>query len=175
MPRPYGATGMSDRFHRRKHPRITGFDYSRSGMYFVTVCTDRRLCLFGDVSEDAVHLSEIGRVGQACWGEIPGHYPGVATDAFVVMPNHVHGILDFTRGPAGARSVALGTVVGSFKAAVSSRANELRGTPGASLWQRGFHDHVIRGEDDLAARRQYIAENPLKWHLDHEHPLVWRR
>jgi REP element-mobilizing transposase RayT len=102
----------------------------------------------------------------------------VVIDAFVVMPNHVHGILDLTQRSAGSgqggRMPALGSIVGSFKSAVSSRVNTLRNTPGTTIWQRGFHDRVIRTDEELFKVRKYIAENPLAWHLDRENPNTWR-
>jgi putative transposase len=97
---------------------------------------------------------------EASWREIPSHYPAASTDAFVVMPNHVHGILWLER--AG-HALPLPRVVSSFKAAVSRQA-------GRPLWQRSFHDRIIRDERELLALRQYVRDNPLRWALDRENP-----
>ena len=83
---------------KRKSPRLQGYDYSREGAYFVTICAHRRLHHFGAVVGDAVQLSEIGEIAAAYWAEIPTHYPQIELDAFVVMPNHVHGIVFITDG-----------------------------------------------------------------------------
>ncbi|HEX8906129.1 MAG TPA: hypothetical protein VF771_14875, partial [Longimicrobiaceae bacterium] len=108
--------------------------------------------------------------------------PGVTTDAFVIMPNHIHGLIELTdvvgarhaspdSAAAPVRAPTLGAVVGSFKSAVTSRINAQRNTPGAPVWQRGFFERVLRNDDELLRARRYIVENPLKWHLDEENPL----
>ena len=81
-----------DRHHRRS-PRLQGYDYSRPGAYFVTVCVHGRMCLLGDVAGGEVCLSEAGKMVLQTWRELPEHYPGVSIDAAVVMPNHFHGIV----------------------------------------------------------------------------------
>jgi putative transposase len=90
------------------HPhsiRLKGYDYAQAGAYFVTICTQGRECLFGEIVDDEMQLSDVGRMVQTAWSELPDHYPGVETDAFVVMPNHIHGIIILTsdqpaQGPA---------------------------------------------------------------------------
>src|SRR5215207_6311609 len=178
---------MTDRLPVRKYPRIRGFDYSTPGMYFVTICTDGRVCLFGEVVDGEMRLSRFGEIAAAAWQDLSNHHPGIVPDTFVVMPNHVHGIIDLTdrsvgatpASPAGRAQTkaagALGNVVGAFKSSVSRQVNALRQTPAAPVWQRGFHDRVLRDEKDVRHAREYIAENPLKWHLDRENPLIWRR
>jgi REP element-mobilizing transposase RayT len=137
-------------------------DYGAAGAYFVTVCVRNRACLFGTVSDDEVVLTPLGRHVQACWYAIPEHCGGVDVDRFVVMPNHVHGIVWLS----GARHASpLRVVIGSFKAA----ASRLAGRP---LWQRSFHDRVIRDDGELEALRRYVAENPLRWALDRENPAA---
>ena len=96
----------------RRSPRLTGYDYSATGVYFVTTCTRGRTCVLGHIDGDDVSLSSIGRAAEACLLEIPQHHPGVSLDSYVVMPNHVHVVLAID-GPA------LGLVVGTFKAAVT--------------------------------------------------------
>ncbi|MBV9108268.1 MAG: transposase [Gemmatimonadetes bacterium] len=91
------------------------------------------------------------------------------TDAFVIMPNHVHGLVQLTE--TAEHTSTLGRIIGSFKSAVSARVNTLRATPGAPVWQRGYYERVLRNEDELLRARRYIVENPLKWHLDQENPL----
>jgi REP element-mobilizing transposase RayT len=172
----------------RKRLRLAEYDYSHAGMYFVTICTHRRELLFGTVHAQAISLTPAGCVVQQCWDEIPAHYPGVRTDAFVIMPNHIHGLIQLTgTGTVGARHASpgpeaararpptLANVVGSFKSAVTSRVNVQRGTPGATVWQRGYFERVLRNDDEMLRARKYIVENPLKWHLDEENPHIDKR
>ena len=167
----------------RKSPRLQGYDYRQPGAYFVTICTAGRVRIFGEVVEDRVRLTEAGEVAAACWRAIPSHHPHVALDAFVVMPNHVHGILlfveDDAEGPVGgiipnrgrdtiyrvptpddsvrqfgeAKAGSLSVVVATYKAAVTREVNRRRGAPGPPLWQGRFHDHVVRLRDPAALDR----------------------
>ena len=146
---------------KRKSPRLRDYDYATSGAYLVTVCARDRACLFGTVIEDEVRLSKIGETVARAWIEIPSHFDGVALDQFVVMPNHLHGFVLLSR--AG-HAPPLPVLIGSFKSAASRAA-------GRALWQRTFHDHVIRRESELHALRRYVIENPLKWALDRENPF----
>jgi len=171
------------KMRNRRSIRLPEYDYSQPGAYFVTVCTQERGPLFGEVVDGAMRLNEAGRTAQACWEEIPTHFRGITVDAFVVMPNHIHGIVIITdrrgtacRAPTGMERFgepvagSLPTIMRSFKSAVTKRVNELRGTPGVRLWQRNFYERVIRGEEELKRARQYILDNPLRWHLDPENP-----
>ncbi|MCL4290566.1 MAG: transposase [Thermoleophilia bacterium] len=114
-----------------------------------------------------------------CWGELPRHVQGVSLDAFALMPNHVHGIVFLAdAGDVGAGHdraghdppLHLGTAIGLFKSASAREINRLRGTPGRPVWQRGYFDRVVRSEAELRALREYVAENPLRWALDRDHP-----
>ena len=146
----------------------------------MTICTQNRMCIFGDIVNGEMRVNDIGRVAQLLWDEIPAHFPEVETDAWVVMPNHVHGVLVITRGgathasplhaPSGPPKRSLGAIVGSYKSAVSKHINLSRRTPGAPVWQRNYYDHVIRNDADLNRIREYIAGNPARWHEDRENP-----
>ena len=116
--------------------------------------------MFGDVAGDEVKLSALGKLVREHWIAIPLHWAGVELDSFIVMPNHLHGIVVLTRAGQGP---PLPTVVAAFKAGVSREAS-------GSVWQRTFHDRVIRSELELQALRQYVADNPLRWALDRENP-----
>jgi len=94
--------GFDPRRHHRRSIRLQGYDYAQAGAYFVTVCTQDRECLFGEIVDGAMRLNDAGRMVQAVWDELPDHYPGVDVDAFVAMPNHVHGIIVLTGDPVGA-------------------------------------------------------------------------
>ncbi|MCX6145219.1 MAG: hypothetical protein NTZ35_18600, partial [Ignavibacteriales bacterium] len=93
----------SPRFHNRKEIRLKGFDYSSPGEYFVTICTKGREDLFGKIADDGIVLNSIGAIAVGCWNELPTHYPNVELDEFVVMPNHIHGIIRIVDNPVGAR------------------------------------------------------------------------
>jgi len=179
---------MNPENHRRSI-RLKGYDYTRAGAYFVTICTKDRACLFGDVADGVMRLDQMGHIVRQCWLAIPDHVPHVLLDEFVVMPNHVHGIIvimathivgathasplqndDTPTRPRGPQRQSVASIVGSFKSAATKRINEQRGTPGAPVWQRNYYEHIIRDDESLNRIRQYIAENPLHWYLDRENP-----
>lgn len=162
----------------RRSIRWADYDYRLSGLYFVTICAHERRCLFGDVVGDSVRPSPAGEVVIAEWvrsGEIRRE---IAIDAFVVMPNHLHGIvaIDQSVHPAvsapSPRSRSLGSFINGFKAATTRHINDMRGTVGAAVWQRNYYERVIRNEDELNRIREYIAVNPAKWTADRENPAA---
>jgi len=98
--------------HHRRSIRMRGYDYTQAGAYFITICTQDRECLFGTIVDGCMHMNDAGRMVQSVWNEIPDHHPGVDVDAFVVMPNHVHGIIILTGEPVAARpEYAVGATV----------------------------------------------------------------
>ena len=155
---------------RRQPLRLRDYDYTRPGAYFITVCTDRRRCLFGPVADGAMHPNAFGSIVSSCWRALPRHYPHVELDSFVVMPNHVHGILFLVDAGVVDRRHGLSEVVRAFKSFSARRINELRDAEGSRLWQRGFYEHVIRRGHALNGILGYIETNPLRWHLDRENP-----
>jgi REP element-mobilizing transposase RayT len=155
----------SDRHHRHSI-RLRGYDYAQAGAYFVTLCVQGHAELFGQVAGGAVELTEIGRIVAEEWEYTPAMRPNVELDAFVVMPDHLHGIVviaqrdDGAAAPEAARTRSpahsVGAIVRGFKAAVVRRV----GTP---LWQRNYYEHIIRNDADLDRIRHYIATNPARW------------
>ncbi len=169
-----------EKYHRRSI-RLRDYDYSRSGAYFVTVCTKGQELLFGNVSDGDVELNEFGRIAAEEWLQSARIRDEIELDAWIVMPNHVHGIVIITdehsRGdrpvaPSGPRSRSLGAMMAGFKSAATKRINSIRCAPGASVWQRNYYEHVIRNQSVLYRIRQYIAENPAGWPEDPENPAV---
>jgi putative transposase len=168
--------------------RLAGHDYADTGAYFVTICTHRRECLFGRIVNGDVQLNDLGRIVVNEWARSASIRPEIDLDAFVVMPNHLHGIVVIdatvgTTGRVGAHGRAplqrrtprsLGSFVAGFKSATTTHVNALRGTPRAPLWQRNYHDRVIRDENELARIRTYINDNPLRW-PDNENNLAIRQ
>lgn len=157
----------------------------------MTICTQDRECLFGDVQEGKIRPTDAGRMVQAVWTELPQRYAGVDIDAFVVMPNHIHGIIVLrdrnvvgetprgcptsgqARGPAP--TMSLPDVVHRFKSLTTSRFRRgvtEQGWPGSGrgLWQRNYYEHIIRDEDELGRILLYIEDNPGMWEMDEENP-----
>lgn len=186
--------------HHRRSVRLRHYDYAQPGAYFVTICTHHRACLLGAVAAEAVRLSAAGRIVQAAWNDLPRHYPHVALDAFVVMPNHLHGIIQIidlavtdahavgadprvrpvARHAAipnqGAHAGApLPRIVQWWKTMTTNayiRGVRVQGWPrfDGRLWQRNYWERVLRDERELGLARDYILQNPLRWHLDRMPP-----
>ena len=159
----------------RRSLRLPAYDYSLPGAYFITVVTHQRLPLF----DDPVFQTIV----QTVWEEIPAHFPSLTLDAFVVMPNHIHGIVIIKGDDVGAihelplrsarvqrRLMLLPKVIGYFKMNSAKRINQHRETPGLAVWQRNYHERVIRDDRELDRIRQYIQDNPTHWDLDNENP-----
>ena len=177
--------------HHRRSIRLQGYDYTQAGAYFITICVQYRECVLGDIVNGEIHLSEWGQVVQTEWDQLPRRFPNIETDAFAIMPNHIHGIVMIpgrwgTAGRAPTHRAptvtverfgqplpgSIPTIVRSFKSAITKRINALRGTPGVPFWQRNYWEHVVRDENDLNRIRQYIENNPLRWHEDQLNPIV---
>jgi REP element-mobilizing transposase RayT len=158
--------------HHRRSIRLKGYDYSQAGMYFVPVCAEQRLCLFGDVVDGCMQLNEVGLRVQQAWEDLPTRFSSGTLDTFVVMPNHIHGIIAIVV-PEGAASSAptLGKIMRAFKSISTIEVNRLLSRPGQPLWQRNYYEHIIRDDDGLDRIRQYIVDNPVKWPEDEENPL----
>ena len=148
------------RRYKGRRLRIPGYDYSTPGYYFVTSVTHERRCLFGEVKNDVMHLSDLGKTVEAAWKELPERYEGIEHDMFVFMPNHLHGIVVLDG------NCPLSGVMMKFKSWTGHQFAQRN--PGATLWQKSYHDHVVRGDEDLAQLREYFSNNPLKWALDEE-------
>jgi putative transposase len=179
--------------HRRRSIRLLGYDYTQAGAYFVTICTQGRECLFGEIVDREMRLNDAGRMVHSVWEELPRRYTGMDIDAFVAMPNHIHGIIILrdhhvvgatprgcptsgqAQGPAP--TMSLPDVVHRFKSLTTARYPQgvaEKGWPPfcRRLWQRNYYEHVIRGEDELDRIRRYIEDNPLMWAMDRENPAA---
>ena len=187
---------------RRKSIRLKEFNYSTPGYYFVTICTKGRKCLFGDINEQGMRLNNAGHMVKKVWGELPVLYNNVSIDEFVIMPNHVHGIIiiDLSKNIGGGPCASpqdLGPIDGQPQG-VAPTNNELtlpdivhrfktmttnayiKGVKqnnwepfNNKLWQQNYFEHVIRNDIDLTETREYITNNPKKWHLDKNNPENW--
>jgi putative transposase len=160
---------------KRKSIRLPGYDYSLSGAYFVTICALGHVDRFGEIVEGILYPSAEGEIIEACWAGLPHHYSHVELDAFVTMPNHIHGII-ILRDSAPVQMVqhkrhALSEIVRALKTFSARRINEHHGTPGEPVWQRNYYEHIIRNDSDLDRIRAYIATNPSAWQFDIENPF----
>jgi REP element-mobilizing transposase RayT len=152
---------------RRNSLRYLGYDYAQAGMVFVTICTHGRQHLFGAVEDGLMVHSPAGLLAADRWRAIPDRFPGVLIDVSIVMPDHVHGILVTGTRP-GATPATVGEVIRWFKSSVHAgyrdgvhRLGWLPYEP--HLWQRNYHDRIIRSETELVAIRTYIEANPERW------------
>jgi len=150
---------------RRRSLRLPAYEYSQAGAYFITVCTQGRVTLFGEVIGCDVQLNEMGMIVQQAWDDLPTHYQGIDLDAFIVMPNHVHGVIVLADEPATRHAIP--EIVRGFKTFSDRRVNE-RADRRGGLWQRGYYEHVIRNEEALNRIRNYIADNPARWAEDQD-------
>ena len=176
----------------RKILRIPDFDYSQPGAYYVTIVTQDRKTLFGHIIDGEMILNDMGKMVEEVWIAIPKHFPNVKLGEFVIMPNHIHGIISITveathavaaqdetlveathasplpRVSRGPLPGSIGAIIGSFKSAASKRFREIPNNPEKRLWQRNYYEHVIRNERDLQAIYKYIIANPMNWDKDEE-------
>lgn len=183
--------------HQRKSIRLKGYDYSQAGLYFITICCQDRICRFGKIENDIMILNDAGKIADECWLEIPQHFPNAMLHEHIVMPNHVHGIVELTNASnvgvqnfeplqennpitVGAENFlplqqrhnefqkmiprSIGSIVKGFKIGVTKwfHAN----TNIESVWQRNYHEHIIRNEQSYHRIAQYIINNPAKWQED---------
>ena len=200
--------------HHRRSVRLDGYDYREPGAYFVTIVTQGRACVFGEVVDGVMRLNDAGRMVRTVWDEMPIHYPGVQTDEFVVMPNHILGMIVLRCDPAVgaapsgrpeslpattappepgqtqriadtlpgqpqgvAPTLSLPDVMHRFKTMTTKRyvdGVKRRGWPAfpGRLWQRNYYEHIMRNNESLTHIRQYVLENPARWHEDPENPTV---
>ena len=147
---------------KRKQNRLESYDYSTPGYYYLTICTQDKEKFLWDsekLLEGKPVLSSAGLVVEKAIRDIPAHYPSVRVDLYTVMPNHIHLILQLMEGEASPGCPSVSTVIGQMKRVVSKTLQR-------SAWQKGFHDHAIRGEADYREIWEYIADNPRKWTED---------
>jgi len=174
---------MKNKSPHRSSLRLPEYDYSQEGAYFVTIVTQGRQCLFGEVVNGEMRLNPAGLMVEQVWKEIPAHFPHVELGEFVLMPNHIHGIIMITRcvGATHASPLrnrhngplpgSLGAIIGSFKSAASKIINMDLDKYFGQLWQRNYYEHIIRDENDLQIITDYILTNPQNWVKDEEYLL----
>ena len=178
--------------HHRRSIRLKGYDYSQNGAYFITICAQNRECLFGKIKNGEMILNNVGKMITKYWQEMPKKYPNVILDAFVIMPNHVHGILIIdnnvratlvdaqnnvrvplvgTQGQPQGIAPTVGDIIGAFKSLTTNEyicgAKNGKFSPFEKrIWQRNYYEHIIRNEQSLEKIQNYIIHNPQKWQDD---------
>ena len=170
--------------YRVETTHLQNWDYTSDGRYYITICTKNRVSFLGKIEKGVMILNECGRIVEQCWYDLENHYHNLRLDAFVIMPNHIHGIMiidnsivvetglkpDVETGlkPVSTKISRHGIFefVRAFKTYSSRHMNELDHTPGKTRWQYRFHDHIIRDEFDYVRIKQYIQDNPLSWEND---------
>ncbi|MDR2652774.1 MAG: transposase [Prevotellaceae bacterium] len=173
--------------HHRRSIRLKGYDYSQSGLYFITICCQGKICYFGKIETCKMLLNDLGKITQQYWLEIPQHFPHAILHEYIIMPNHIHGIIELTG--VGAKNVSpnpnspkscninndseaknvsplprgtsqtIGSIIRGFKIGVTKQL-------GFSIWQRNYYEHIIRNETAYQNISNYIIHNPEKWHGD---------
>jgi len=173
--------------YRTSTNRLQDWDYSASAFYYVTICTKDRVCCLAEIKNKQIYLSKIGKVVFNCWNNIPEHCKNVKLDDWIIMPNHLHGIIiigndkDFginrrdrvypvsTDDKFGhVKPKSLSSIINTFKGAVTRQCNR------ENLdfqWQSNYYEHIIRNEKDLARIKKYIANNPINWQFDRNNPI----
>lgn len=177
--------------HHRRSIRLKGYDYSQAGVYFVTLVTYKRDQIFGKIVNGEMQLSKEGQVVAYHWNLIPAHFPAAELDKWVIMPNHLHGIIILRTGEAsaahdsgsslsrladaspqrtiGTATGSLGAILQNFKSVSTRKINQVEASPGVRLWQRNYYEHIIRNETEWQRIRDYIQVNPLHWQEDQLH------
>ena len=168
---------MSRNLPSRVSVRLSGFDYSSSNWYYVTICTHEREYLFGKIIDSVgarpaspaytMELNNAGKIIQSTWELLPSHH-NIKLDAFQIMPNHVHGVITINKtGEAGlAPTQTLGSIIGSFKSKCTKEIRISLNNPSMIVWQRNYYEHIIRDDGELTHIRKYIKDNPKNWITD---------
>jgi len=178
--------------HHRRSIRLPEYDYAQDGWYYMTICSQNHRCLFGEILQEKMILNAARAMIEKWWRKLPEKYPGIQLDEYVIMPNHLHGIIVIVgaapcgRPNPGTHSVTesgqphgvvptLGTIIGWFKTMSTNeyiRHVKQNGWPAFEkrLWLRNYYEHIIRKGEELNSIRNYIVENPMRWEEDNNHP-----
>ena len=171
---------------KRHSIRLQKYDYLQSGYYFVTICAQNRQQIFGTIINNQMTLNDGGNMIDFWWQEMFKKYKNISIDEYIIMPNHIHGIINIVgagsprpKSPRpdnnkiigrGNRAPTIGNIIAYFKYQTTKQINEPQNTPGKKIWQRNYHDHIIRNDKSLNNIRNYIINNPATWQFDVENP-----
>ena len=175
------TNAYNSKIHHRQSIRLRGYDYSQAGIYFITICTHHRECIFGEVVDRQMRLNKVGCIVAEEWLRSSKIRSGIELDEWVIMPNHIHAIVVFNSSieipdPVGANSCAplhrkprsLSSLIAGFKSTTTKQINEIHQTPKIPVWQRNYYEQIIRNEVSLSKIQQYIINNPSNWLHDTE-------
>ena len=175
--------------HHRRSIRIKNYDYSKNGYYFITICSKDRECIFGNLNvgallacaQNMIELSNAGKILDKHWNNIPNQFENVILDEYIIMPNHIHGIIIIDKDRAHDKDRAqassaptIGKIMRSFKS--KSAMEYLKHIQNndfnlsRKIWQRNYYEHIIRDDNELEKIREYIVNNPYKWDEDKDNP-----
>ena len=184
----------NSQIHHRRSIRLKGYDYSMAGLYFITICCENRICRFGKVVNDEMILNEFGNIANIEWGNLTKRFPNFELDVFLIMPNHMHGIIVLNNAVGATLAVAqndssvsqnnnntragaspaptnpsISDIVGAYKSLVANGCLKIfksRNETMGKFWQRNYHEHIIRNEQSYQIISDYIINNPAKWNDD---------
>jgi len=170
---------------KRKQIRLMGYDYSSSGWYFITICVQKHQCLFGEIIDGIMKLNGAGKIINRFWLKIPKRFKNVELDKYIIMPNHLHGIIVINDIGRENRAPTLGQIVAYFKYQSTKYINNMVGAgsprpihagsprPIQKIFQRNYYEHIICNEKSLNKIREYIRLNPKMWDRDRNNPENW--
>lgn len=163
--------------HHRRSIRLKGYDYTKEGMYFITICCHQHKCWFGEIENENIILNDYGLIAHNQWADLSTRFSNIELDEFVIMPNHVHGIIIINSSGSGAspdptnpntKNPTIGGMVGAYKSLVAvdclkifKPKNDTRIM--GKLWQRNYYEHIIRNEQSFNRISEYIRNNPKNW------------
>jgi putative transposase len=175
--------------HNNRSIRLQGYDYSQDGLYFITICLQNRLHLFGDVVDGNMVFTDAGSIAIQCWMDIPKHFPNTILHQYIIMPNHVHGIIQILNNasdnitnkinqfqkiiPRSIGSIVRGFKIGVTKWFRNKFPNEFPRE--RKIWQRNYYEHIIRNEKSFERISNYISNNPMNWKNDKYNKLLKSR
>ena len=175
-------TKHNPKIHHRRSIRLKEYDYSQEGFYFITICTNHHVCLFGKIYDGKMVLNDAGKIAKECWLDVTEHYPNTRLHECVIMPNHVHGILQIVNNAGvGVQDIeplqqpkqnqyqkiiprSIGSMVRGFKIGVTKWFR--KNTNVYTVWQRNYYEHIIRNEQSYYKISEYIIKNPSHWLTD---------
>jgi len=163
---------MRSELPHRKNPRLADKDYSTGGVFFVTISSHEKQFIFGTINDQRMTLSHIGSVVESNWQALRTSFPTVTLDEFIVMPNHVHGVLAIDGSQPN--PPALGTIIRRFKSRATAEVRRRLGDPEAAVWHRNYNDRIVRLDGNLSRVRQYIRSNVSNWPYDEDNPAAMR-
>jgi REP element-mobilizing transposase RayT len=178
------------KYYHRKSIRLKEYDYSQEGLYFITICCHNKSCLLGEIIDSKMHLNEAGHIVNECWLDIPKHFSNVILHEFIIMPNHIHGIIELVGAnqhspndknkittdnmanidsqnmanidsPLRSPSKTIGSVIRGFKIGVTKWIRQNSSV--YNVWQRNYYEHIIRNDQSYINISEYITTNPQKW------------